>query len=94
MLFLKLPFAFRPGLTSSRVSRAKNKKKLPGLAKVAVVDRRARMAGLADIARLTGVGKFARLVRVATRKYCLVWFELPSWSEWPGSGRMGVSGQE
>ena len=56
MLFLKLPFAFRPGLTSSRVSRAKNKKKLPGLAKVAVVDRRGRMAGLADIARLTGVG--------------------------------------
>ena len=59
-----------------------------------MVDRRARMAGLADIARLTGVGKFARLVRVATRKYCLVWFELPCWSEWPGSGRMGVSGQE
>ena len=93
MLFLKLPFAFRPGLTSSRVSRAKNKKKLPGLAKVAMVDRRARMASLADIARLTGVGNFARLVR-ATRKYCLVWFELPCWSEWPGSGRMGVSGQE
>ena len=72
MLFLKLPFAFRPGLTSSRVSRAKNKKKLPVLAKVAVVDRRARRAGLADIARLTGVGKFARLIRVATHKYCLV----------------------
>ena len=41
-----------------------------------MVDRRARMAGLADVARLTRVGKFARLVRVATRKYCLVWFEL------------------
>ena len=52
--------------------KSKNKKKLPGLAKVAVVDRRARMAGLADIARLTGVGKFARLIRVATHKYCLV----------------------
>ena len=52
MLFLKLPFAFRPGLTSSRVSRAKNKKKLPGLAKVAVVDTRARLAGSVDIARL------------------------------------------
>ena len=57
-----------------------------------MVDRRARMAGLADIARLNGVGKFAGLVKGATRKYCLVWFELPCWSEWPGSGRMGVSG--
>ena len=94
MLFLKLPIAFRPGLTGSRVSRAKTKRKLPGLAKVAVVDRRARMAGLANIARLTGVGKFARLIRVATRKYCLVWFELPCWSEWPGSWWWGVSGQE
>lgn len=90
MLFLKLPFAFRPGPTSSRVSRAKNKK-LPGLAKVAVVD---RMAGLADIARFTGVGKFARLIRVATREYCLVWFELPCWSERPGPWWWGVSGQE
>ena len=71
--------------------KSKNKKKLPGLAKVAVVD---RMAGLADIARLTGLGKFARLIRVATRKYCLVWFELPCWSEWPGSWWWGVSGQE
>ena len=74
--------------------KSKNKKKLPGLAKFAVVDRRARMAGLADIARLTGVGKFARLIRVATHKYCLVWFELPCWSEWPGSWWWGVSGQE
>ena len=90
MLFLKLPFAFRPGLTGSRVSRAK---------KVAWVGQGCHggqkgLKGLADIARLTGVGKFARLVRVATRKYCLVWFELPCWSEWPGSGRIGVSGQE
>ena len=60
MLFLKLPFAVRPGLTGSRVS--KNMKKYSGLAKVAMVDGRARMAGLTDVARLTGVGKFARLV--------------------------------
>ena len=89
-----LSHLFCVGLVSPVQEFQEQKQKLPGLAKVAVVDRRARMAGLADIARLTGVGKFARLIRVATREYCLVWFELPCWSERPGSWWWGVSGHE
>ena len=54
MIFLKLPFAFRPGLTDSRVSRAKKRSSL-GWPRLPWWTE-----GLADIARLTRVGKFAR----------------------------------